>query len=99
MALFAVEVTEEAKGDMDFYAASIRKAIVTEIRKQLLYEPLVETKNRKRLRDNPIAKWELRAGKFRIFYEVDEVAQSVIIVSVGHKERNRLFIRGKEVEI
>lgn len=47
MALFAVEVTEEAKGDLDFYTAAIRKAIVTGIRKQLLYEPLVETKNRK----------------------------------------------------
>ncbi|MGH9766726.1 MAG: type II toxin-antitoxin system RelE family toxin [Blastocatellia bacterium] len=42
---------------------------------------------------------ELRAGKFRIFYEVDESAKSVIIVSVGHKERNKLFIRGKEVGI
>lgn len=99
MALFAVDVTEEAKGDLDFYIAAVRKAIVTEIRKQLLYEPLVETKNRKRLRDNPIAKWELRAGKFRVFYEVDESDQSVIIVSVGHKERNKLFIRGEEVEI
>ncbi|MGH9766725.1 MAG: hypothetical protein ACREAB_04755 [Blastocatellia bacterium] len=57
MALFVIEVTEEAKGDLGFYTAAVRKTIVTEIRKQLSYEPLVETKNRKRLRDNPIARW------------------------------------------
>jgi mRNA interferase RelE/StbE len=59
----------------------------------------VETKNRKPLRDNPIASWELRAGKHRIFYEAEETARKVTIVSVGHKEHNTLLIRGKEVQI
>jgi mRNA-degrading endonuclease RelE of RelBE toxin-antitoxin system len=99
MVAFVIEVTEEAKDDLDFYPAAERKTLASDIRDQLSYQPLVETRNRKQLRDNPLARWELRSGKFRIFYEVNESARSVAIVSVGHKEHNKLFIRGKEVKI
>jgi mRNA-degrading endonuclease RelE of RelBE toxin-antitoxin system len=72
---------------------------VSEIREQLTDQPLIETKNRKPLRDNPIASWELRIGKYRVFYQVSDPTQMVSIVSVGHKEHNILLIRGKEVQI
>jgi len=35
-------------------------------------EPIVETRNRKKLRPNPLAPWELRIGKARVFYDVEE---------------------------
>ena len=57
------------------YTAFERKLIVLEIREQLAHQPNAETKNRKPLRENPIASWELRVGKHRIFYEVDETAR------------------------
>lgn len=41
--------------------------------------------------------WELRAGRFRIFYEGDETARHVTIVAVGHKDHGKLVIRGREV--
>ncbi|MGH9839470.1 MAG: type II toxin-antitoxin system RelE family toxin [Blastocatellia bacterium] len=99
MAAYKIEVTEDAKLDMDFYSAAERKAIVSGIRSQLTHDPTVETRNRKMLRDNPIATWELRIGKHRVFYEVDGMTVIVTIVSVGHKDHNKLFIRGKEVSI
>jgi mRNA-degrading endonuclease RelE of RelBE toxin-antitoxin system len=99
MAGYRFEVTEEAKGDLDFYHASERKNITSAIRVQLTHQPLVETRNRKPLRENPIASWELRAGKFRVLYEVDEDALVVTIVAVGHKEHGGLFIRGEEVKL
>jgi mRNA-degrading endonuclease RelE of RelBE toxin-antitoxin system len=99
MATYRIEVTEEAKTDLSYYTAFERKLIVAEIREQLTDQPLVETKNRKLLRDNPIASWELRIRKYRVFYQVNDPAQMVIIVSVGHKEHNILLIRGKEVQI
>ncbi len=99
MAVHKIEVTEDAKLDLDFYSAAERKTVVSEIRIQLAHEPTVETRNRKKLRDNPLATWELRVGRYRVFYEVDEVTVVVTIVSVGHKEHNKLFIRGKEVVI
>jgi mRNA-degrading endonuclease RelE of RelBE toxin-antitoxin system len=90
-------MTEEARADR--YIAFERKLIVSEVRKQLENHPNVETKNRKPLRDNPIASWELRVGKHRIFYEVHEMTRTVRIVSVGHKEHNVLWARGKEVQL
>ena len=99
MASFSIEVTEQAKVDLARYTASVRKKIVAEIRKQLAHQPHVETKNRKSLRANPIATWELRAGRHRVFYEVDVPANSVCIIAIGHKDHDVLLIRGQEVEL
>ncbi len=55
MVSYRIEVTEEAKIDLSRYIAFERRLLVSEIREQLMYQPLVETKNRKSLRDNPIA--------------------------------------------
>ncbi len=99
MAAYFIEVTEEAKEDLSHYTAFEQKTITVEIRAQLTYQPLFETQNRKQLRDNPIATWELRIGIYRVFYEADESASTVTIISVGHKVHNMLYIRGKEVEL
>ena len=99
MAGYQIELTEEAKGDLYYFGAFERKTIVEAVRIQLSYEPLTETKNRKRLRDNPISPWELRVGDYRVFYEADESARKVVIVAVGQKIHNDLFIRGKRVTL
>jgi mRNA-degrading endonuclease RelE of RelBE toxin-antitoxin system len=99
MAAYQIEFTEDARTDLSFYTAFERKTIVSEIRDKLTYQPLVETRNCKPLRGNPIAPWELRVAKYRVFYEVDENGRSVNIVAVGHKDHEALLIRGKKVEI
>ncbi|SRR6266498_1209586 len=99
MAEYQIEITEEANEDLRYYAAYERKIIVSEIRAQLVHQPSVETKNRKRLRENPIATWEPRSGKYRVFYQVDENRVTVSVVAAGHKEHNVLFIKGEEVSI
>jgi mRNA interferase RelE/StbE len=45
-----------------------------------------------------LAPWELRLGKYRVFYEVVE-GSKVRVVAIGHKEHNDLFIRGGRVEL
>ena len=97
MARYRIEVTEEAQDDLQYYPAFQRKMITSGIREQLSDQPLNETKSRKPLRDNPVATWELRIGKFRVFYDVEPNAKVVLVVSVGHKEHNVLLVRGKEV--
>jgi mRNA-degrading endonuclease RelE of RelBE toxin-antitoxin system len=99
MAVYQIAVTEAAKADLSSYTAFERKIMATAIRAQLSDSPAMETRNRKRLRDNPIARWELRSGHYRIFYEVDATARQVTIVAMGHKDQNRLFIRGQEVQL
>lgn len=99
MAKYYIEVTEDARVDLYQYTASERKIISEKVRAQLGDQPLIETKNRKKLRENPLAPWELRVCKYRIFYQVDEASHMVTIMAIGHKEHNALSIRGKEVKI
>ena len=64
---------------------------------QLTHQPTVETRNRKPMRPNPLAPWELRIGKLRVYYDVDEDPEQIVYVrAVGLKDRNRVRI-GKEV--
>ncbi len=70
---------------------------------QLTFTADKETRNRKPL-EKPApfgATWELRFGpknRFRVFYEVDSAERTVLILAIGVKERNRLFISGEEFE-
>src|SRR5262249_20517987 len=99
MPTYILDMTEDANEDLSYYRAFERKLITDEIAVQLVDQPDVETHNRKGLRDNPIAQWELKVGKFRVFYEIDADGLLVTIVSVGHKEHNILYIRGKVVHL
>jgi mRNA-degrading endonuclease RelE of RelBE toxin-antitoxin system len=67
----------------------------------LRHEPLTETRNRKRLGENPLSDWELRIHQFRVFYDVvDEDDRRVVkIKAVGHKDHNTLIIGGKEGQL
>ena len=81
-----------------FYSL-IRESLET----QLQFEPDVETRNRKRLKRQFIfgVKWELRFGpdnRFRAFYRIDYDNEQVILLAIGEKFGNRLFIGGEEVE-
>jgi hypothetical protein len=53
--MYFIDVTEDAKEDLSYYTTVERKKITMEVRTQLTYQPSVETRNRKQLRDNPIA--------------------------------------------
>lgn len=68
---------------------------------QLAHQPTVERRNRKRLRPNPLAPWELRIGNLRVYFSVEEEPERVVkIRAIGVKKQgNRLFIGGEEVVI
>lgn len=99
MAGYRIEFTQDGLLDFASFAVSERRRIVDEVKRQLAYEPMVETRNRKRLRENPLARWELRIGEYRVFYEVEEDTSLVVIGAVGVKDHNVLYIRGQEVQI
>ena len=72
------------------------------IEAQLTYQPEAETRNRKPLRrPSPFgATWEIRFGpenRFRVFYKVDSDRREVQIIAIGVKEREQLWVGGKEV--
>ena len=97
---FSLIYADQVKGhlraiDRQFYSL-IRRTIEAELR----YQPDVETRNRKPMRPNPLAPWELRIGELRVYYEIEEDPGWVVtIVAVGVKDRNRVLIGGKEFEL
>lgn len=93
---FKIEFAVEARDDLRALRKTDQVRIVAEIETQLTHEPHREVRNRKRLRPNPLADWELRVGKFRVLYRVDEAAAVVIVEAIGFKIGSVLFFRGQE---
>lgn len=98
---FALVYADEVKGHLRAIETKYHSLIRSEIERQLLFEPQVETRNRKPLK-RPIsfgADWELRLGpdnRFRVFYQVDVGIREVRILAIGVKDGNQLFVGGEE---
>jgi mRNA-degrading endonuclease RelE of RelBE toxin-antitoxin system len=47
-----------------------------------------------------VAPWELRIGDLRVYYEVKDDPEAVVVVkAVGVKDRDRVRIGGEDVEL
>ena len=66
---------------------------------QLRHQPDEPTAHRKPLEANSLAPWELRIGDFRVFYDIVHDDEVVVIVAVGQKGHNQLWIGGEEIEL
>jgi mRNA-degrading endonuclease RelE of RelBE toxin-antitoxin system len=97
--MFEIGFTPEAIEDMRLLRKHERKRVIEEIENQLRYQPTQETRNRKRLRPNEMAEWELRVDKYRVFYDVDEESKLVKVEAVGYKKGSKLFIHGEEYQL
>lgn len=101
---FAIRYDPAVKGHLAFIERKHHSFIRAAIEEQLSYEPGVTTRNRKPLQRShwPMLgrAWELRCGldnRFRVFYRLDEEAREVLVVAIGIKEGNRLFVGGEEI--
>jgi mRNA-degrading endonuclease RelE of RelBE toxin-antitoxin system len=105
MAPYEIDFADTAIDHLRALTARERSTVIDAIEDQLSHEPLVETRNRKLLRPNPIATWELRVGALRVFYDVAVTATGpatlpvVRILAIGRKERDILRIGGKVVAL
>jgi mRNA-degrading endonuclease RelE of RelBE toxin-antitoxin system len=98
---FALVFAPEMVGHLDAIELKHHGLIQRMIDEQLQHTPDRTTRNRKPLQESgPFgATWELRLGlqnRYRVFYEVDTEAWEVHVLAIGVKERDRLFIGGKE---
>jgi mRNA-degrading endonuclease RelE of RelBE toxin-antitoxin system len=97
---YAIEFAEAVEGHFRALTARDRSTVLDAIDRQLVHEPLRETRHRKPLRPNPIAPWELRVGQLRVFYEVLGAEDGTVrILAVGRKRRNVLTIGGQEIDL
>jgi len=99
--MFEIEFTGIAADHVRGYRKFEQQIILDTIEEQLRYAPTTETRNRKRLGGNELSDWELRVQTFRVFYDVvaEEDRQIVKIKTVGHKDHNKLYVGGEEVQL
>ena len=97
---YAIEYSPETIGHLRALTARQRAAVIEAVEEQLRHQPTLETRNRKPMRPNPIAPWELRIGALRVYYDVEDVpGPRVLVRAVGFKERNRVFIGHEELKL
>jgi len=94
-----IEFTEDALLDLKHLRRREQKTILAAIERQLPMEPARVTRNRKPLRPNDLSTWEIRVGKYRVFYDVVAGEENVVVKAVGWKDHSRLFIRGQEFQL
>ena len=85
---------------MRWLTARQQTIVLDAVDRQLLNQPNVETRNRKPMRPNPVAPWELRIGNLRVYYEMnDDPEPMVVVLAVGIKDRDRVRIGGETVKL
>jgi mRNA-degrading endonuclease RelE of RelBE toxin-antitoxin system len=97
--MFRIELTPEAVEDLLLLRRFDQQQIIAGIERQLPEQADKETRNRKRLRPNRLAEWELRVGGFRVFYDIDRDNAAVKIEAIGYKQGSKLFVHGEEYQL
>lgn len=94
---YRIEYSPETVNHFRVLTTRQQVTVLNTVEKQLRYQPAVETRNRKPMRPNPLAPWELRIGDLRVYYDIEDEPDHVVYIrAVGIKERNNVRI-GKEV--
>ena len=94
---FRIEYSPEAEEHLRSLTVRQQRVVLDTVDRELMFQPTAETRNRKPMRPNPVAPWELRIGVLRVYYDVEEEPASVVYVrAVGVKQRNQVRI-GREV--
>ena len=78
-----------------------RRIVIDAIETFLTHTPDFSTRRVKPLRPNPLASWELRVGRYRVYYQVEteQDVQVVTVLTVGRKIRDRVIIGRVEVNL
>ncbi len=91
---FKITITEDADRQFRSLSARDQRILEAAILSRLEHQPTTPTKAIKRLRPNPLVEFELRAGRLRALYNVEE--DEVIVLIVGRKVGNKLIVEREE---
>ena len=93
--MFKITFSDGVVEDLTALTAHQRSRILDRIEVQLSQEPRHQTRNRKPLVglippwEHVAPVWELRIGDYRVFYDVDEATESVMVRAIRHKSVHR----------
>ena len=101
---YRIEYTREALLDLRWLAERRGKrhaaTIVDAVADYLTDEPGRHSTKRREMEANPLgASWHLRLGPLRVYYDIDDANQTVWVLRAGIKERNRVTIRGEDLDL
>ncbi len=91
---FKITITDDAERQFRALPTREQRTLEAAIVSRLEHQPTTPTKAIKRLRPNPLAEFELRAGDLRALYNIE--GNEVIILIVGRKVGNKLIVEGEE---
>ena len=66
---YRIEYSPDVEGHLRALTKRQQMILLETVERQLQYQPNVETRNRKPMRPNPLAPWELRIGTLRVYYD------------------------------
>jgi mRNA-degrading endonuclease RelE of RelBE toxin-antitoxin system len=91
---FRIAITDDADRQFRWLPARDQRILEAAIQSRLLYQPATPTKAIRRLRANPLAEYELRAGHLRALYNIE--GDEVVVLVLGQKVGNKLILEGEE---
>jgi mRNA-degrading endonuclease RelE of RelBE toxin-antitoxin system len=87
---FKIAITDDAERQRRSLTVREQRILEAAILSRLEHQPTTPTKATKRLRPNPLAEFELRAGELRVLYNVE--GDEVVVLIVGRKVGNKLML-------
>jgi mRNA-degrading endonuclease RelE of RelBE toxin-antitoxin system len=93
---FTVVLTGDAPDELRRLRVFERRRLTEEMKKHLVDEPTVQTRNRKRLDglspsfEHIPPVWELRVGDLRVFYDVDADEEKVFVRAIRRKAHGEM---------
>jgi mRNA-degrading endonuclease RelE of RelBE toxin-antitoxin system len=94
---WTVTLKESVIDDLRWFGKKDGRLLLNDAEQRLSSDPLLESRNMKTLRPNPVAERELRLfGKYRVLFNVDKEDEEVTIILVGEKRGNSLIVQGEE---
>jgi mRNA-degrading endonuclease RelE of RelBE toxin-antitoxin system len=97
---YHVEFTPEAAGHLASLRAHDRPKVLDAIGRRLQHEPTRATHHRKAMRPNTLAQYRLQVGNLRVYYDVHEQPELLVLVKgIAVKIRDRVYMGGEEIEL
>src|SRR5262245_20712083 len=93
---FRMELVDEARAGLRRLRAVDRARVLGRIERQLTDEPTAQSRSRvKRLRAGTYPPYRLRVDEIRVYYDVDEAAQLVVVLGIVPKSGSAAWLAGR----
>jgi mRNA-degrading endonuclease RelE of RelBE toxin-antitoxin system len=92
---FRIELVDAAKADLRRLRGVDRAKVLDRIETHLTHQPTIQSRSRiKRLRPGTYPPYRLRVDDIRVYYDVDQTRQFVVILGIVPKSESVAWLAG-----